>query len=221
VPGEPSEPTSTVVLTSPLSYFIDIRVFKKQAEQDTLAASAKEKSLGDLQWAFAGQSSSQHDSAGRKFSSWKHWIDSLTDEPAEDKGEMISLAGGDVLEKGATRNEETGKVEEYEELWTEMPLVTPGFDEGNQCVVLKVEEHSGRTRGMVIKIGGWCQGILKKGESVTVERWCWEEGWKRVVRFGDEVLPCKDLVGLGDYEGDWRDFRCGGLGWTVVEVASW
>ncbi|KAL9580778.1 MAG: hypothetical protein Q9212_004288 [Teloschistes hypoglaucus] len=220
VPGDPSEPTSTVVLASPRSYFVDIRVSKKRPEQDTLAASVNEKSLGELQWAFAGESSSHHDSAGRKFSTWEHWIDSRTDEPVEDKGEMISLADGDVLEKGVMRDEETGKMEEYEELWTEMPLETLGFDEGNLCVVFKVEEDEGRTRGMVIKIGGWCQGILKKGDGVTVERWCWKEGWKRVVRFGDGDVPCKEVVEKGEYE-EGREIRSGGLGWRMVEVATW
>ncbi|KAL8639216.1 MAG: hypothetical protein Q9228_003730 [Teloschistes exilis] len=217
VPGDPSEPTSTVVLTSPRSYFVDMRVFKKRPDQDTFVASTDGASLAELQWAFAGQSSSHHDSEGKRYSTWEHWIDSQTDEPAEDKGEMIPLADGDVVEKGATWDEETGMVEEYEELWTEMALATPGLHEGNVCVVLRAEEDDGGTRGMMIRIGGWCQGVLKAGEKITLERWCWEEGtWKRVVRLGDGKLPCKDVVQQGKCE-EGEEVRCEGLEWRVVE----
>ncbi|KAL8660544.1 MAG: hypothetical protein Q9202_006438 [Teloschistes flavicans] len=220
VPGDPSEPTSTVVLTSPRSHFVDIRVFKRRPDQDTFLASTDDASLGELQWAFAGRSSSYHDSDERRFSSWEHWVDSGTDEPAEDKGEMISLENGDVLERGETRDEKTGKVEQYEELWTEMALVTPDSQVENVCVVLEVEEDNGRARGMVVRIGGWCQGILKKGQSVTVERWRWDGGkWQSVVSLGESELPCKDVVEKGNYE-EGREILSGGLKWRVVECKA-
>ncbi|KAL8801987.1 MAG: hypothetical protein Q9182_004116 [Xanthomendoza sp. 2 TL-2023] len=220
VPGEPSEPTSTLVLTSPRNHYVDIRVFN---EPQTCPTPDPITFDGRLQWAFAGiKASVQED--GRTISTWHHWVDSLTENPASDSGEMIELEDGDILEKGETRDDETGLVQKYEELWEEVPLGTIGEGSGRVCVVLRTEEETGRVReGMVMRIGGVVQGVLRDGMGVTVERWEWVYGerngrFERTVRFGEGRVPCDELLTSGLMrEGEMVD--CGGR-WKVVEFAG-
>ncbi|KAL8677803.1 MAG: hypothetical protein Q9186_005810 [Xanthomendoza sp. 1 TL-2023] len=196
VPGSPTEPTSTLVLTSPRNHYVDVRVFN---EPQTKTTSDPKTFDGRLQWAFAGIKESVQDK-GRTISTWHHWVDSLSETPASDSGEMIELEDGDVLEKGETRDEETGVVQKYEELWEEVPLGTIGEGSGRVCVVLRTEDEEGQEReGMVIRIGGIVQGVLRDRMGVTVERWEWVYGersgrFERTVRFGEGELPCGGLL---------------------------
>ncbi|KAL8766978.1 MAG: hypothetical protein Q9209_006390 [Squamulea sp. 1 TL-2023] len=221
VPGEPSEPTSTIVLTSPRGYYIDIRVFN----EPQLDLSSDSKTFdGQLQWSFAGtKETSQIE--GRTISTWHHPIDSLSDNPKPDKGEMIELEDGDTLEKGESVDEETGEAVRYEELWEELPLNSMGAEAGPTCIVLKTDEAHGVERlGMVIRIGGYCQGILKDIQGITVVRWEWVEGegsgkWERTVRFGRGELPCGELLkGIEVKQGTW--FDSDGWTWQVLEVVG-
>ncbi|KAL8784899.1 MAG: hypothetical protein Q9213_003712 [Squamulea squamosa] len=185
VPGEPSEPTSTIVLTSPRGYYVDIRVCNKQ--QAHLSSDPKTFN-GQLQWAFAGTKETLQ-IGGRTISTWHHPIDSLSDDPKPDKGEMIELEDGDTLEKGETVDEETGEVVRYEELWEELPLDSMKKEAGPVCIVLKIDEaHGVEGSGMVIRIGGYCEGIFKDSQGITIERWEWVEGegggkWERTVSY--------------------------------------
>ncbi|KAL8854479.1 MAG: hypothetical protein Q9221_000750 [Calogaya cf. arnoldii] len=236
VPGDPSEPTSTLVLTSPRGFYVDIRVFKEQQP------SSDPKTFdGKLQWAFAGTKTSEQ-TDGRTISTWFHPIDSLSDDPPPDKGEMLELDSGYVLEKGESVDAKTGERTEYEELWEELlSTFSKTQDSWRRCVVLKTVEEEG-VKGMAIKCGSYCQGILKNKGAVTVERWEFvrgeRAGWhERTVRFGEGVLPCERLVqeGLVDEklpregciywdlaekkEGD--RVTVGGVEWVVEEVARW
>lgn len=157
----------------------------------------------------------------------------MSEDPEPDVGEMEELDNGDVLEKGQTVDAE-GKMVRYEELWEEISLPKKGGiqDSFRRCVVLKTVEEEGRM-GTVIRIGGYCQGILKEkqhGGGVTVERWEFEEreggkGWERTVRFGEGELPCEDLINgtlaKEEEEEEGKKVIVGGLGWEVCEVASW
>lgn len=157
---------------------------------------------------------------------------------------MLVLGNGDVLETGSSVDPETGEERGYEELWGEIPLDTytrgggdgDGDGDGNDArgrgddgqggVVLKLDDVGGgyagreRARGMVIRIGGWCQGVLRMGEGFTVERW--ERGgvgWERIFREGVGEVPCGVVcegVGEGGREGEVVEF--GGGVWRVVEV---
>jgi len=98
---------------------------------------------------------------------------------------------------------------------------------------------------MVVRVGGWCQGIMKTGEEVTAERWARgkEGGWERVARVGPGILPCMvacmdrdESAGVGGRY--WRQARglgfvvektvvegdrvtMGGVEWKVVERCHW
>lgn len=65
----------------------------------------------------------------------------------------------------------------YEELWTDLPLDTADSGKGaRECVALQARGLETPRGGMIIKIGGWCQGILKNEYGVAVERWQWTKG---------------------------------------------
>ena len=125
---------------------------------------------------------------------------------------MFPCADGRTVERGAMVNPATGRRQEYEECWTD--------EEGEGVVVLVLED--GGAKGMVVRVGGWCQGIIKVvrgGEAeVSVERWKREEhgGWKRVVRLGRLWLPCAVTWERGMRRGG--EVKYHGFEWRVVEV---
>ena len=159
---------------------------------------------------------------------------------------MTVLEDGTVLEEG-WNVKEGGEKEKYEELWKDLPIEAAGRKGNKQCVVLKAEGEGGK--GLVVKIGGWCQGILRGKGGLTVERWESKpkvEGeakggveeetrtrndWVRTFKAGKGVLPCGDVcahtdgkLGLNHKkvygEGDYADYK-DGLEWKVVEEYYW
>lgn len=206
-----------------------------------------------LDWAFAGVSSSEVREDGRggrvTHSTWHHWVDSHTAEPdgIRDEGDMMRLPAGRTLETGRMVNPATGKEMDYEELWRDLEpetaAVTPGGRRaGPMCVVLHLdggEEGRGKTggerRGMVIRLGRICQGIVTAGDGgVAAERWVWSEdggkGWEMVRRLGRgrvPGLPCEAVVDettamgllvggevrLADGQGDDGVWRVLEVGW--------
>ena len=153
-------------------------------------------------------------------STWRHWIDSssLTPEDITDEGDMLPQADGErTLERGSMINPETGKLTEYEECWRDVGAVAVGHghdgDRGAEtlrvCAVLELQDDANQARGMVVRVGQYCQGVVRVGEHFTLERWGWkgaeraegsavqrqEDGeqvgeWKRLARIGDWWLPC-------------------------------
>lgn len=131
-----------------------------------------------LEWGFAGTSHTEPavPEPGKvkpSRSVWKHWVDSNSDDPKPDEGDMWPQPNGDTLEKGSTRDPKTGAVTQYEELWADVPVEKTGIDEGFVSIVLQLYDEAHSARGIVVRVGGWCQGLLKVGNEVTVERWKW------------------------------------------------
>ena len=203
--------------------------------------------MSGLEWAFAGISTTTHSSDPDvpPHTVWAHWIDSKSGTPAVDEGDMYPQPNGDVLEKGSMVDPATGLVTEYEELWADLEIDTIGAEEKHMCIVLKAEPENKLNKGMVVRIGGWCQGILQTGEDITVERWQWikkanpptksgsaphqentfakeaEEGnWERVMRLGSAFLPC-GVTFETDLVKDNGKVVFGNLEWKVVEIYRW
>ncbi|KAI1153043.1 hypothetical protein F4825DRAFT_282474 [Nemania diffusa] len=222
LPDAASEPTSTVVLTSPGHRFVDIRILK---DTDEPAAA--------LDWAFAGLSSSEIRN-GVRHSTWRHVVDSRTrvSEIAVDEGDMFPQDDGRTLETGRMVNPATGKLTDYEEIWSD-PEPEDGIPEadqnsagltgqlrGRRCVVLELRDDEREQRGMTVCLGRYYQGVVRIGERFAAERWLWEDGkWQRKYRVGDLWIPGPEHVdsatlSLGDEVGSADTFQV----WSVVEV---
>ncbi|KAL8895634.1 MAG: hypothetical protein Q9207_008083 [Kuettlingeria erythrocarpa] len=182
-----------------------------------------------LQWAFAGTSESSLDDAGRRFSTWHHWIDSNSDDPPVDTGEMITQGNGNVLEKGNVVSPITGQRVYYEELWEEVPTENLAFGNNPRtCTVLRTEDLEKMSRGMIIRLGDYCQGILKKEGEVTVERWEYhfndtssnQGKWYKAATVGNDEMPCDELLGFKPPREGQQINRAGTM-WDVIEVATW
>lgn len=124
-----------------------------------------------------------------------------------------------TLEKGSMLNPDTGVDGEYEELWHDVdPTAVPGEDRV-RVLVLQLHDDAHGTRGSVVRLGRHMQGFVRVGDHVAVERWEWDDGWKRTVRVGEIGLPCeKILKGETLSEGDVVDV--GGKSWMVVEESG-
>lgn len=227
LPDPPSEPTSTIVLTSSQRRFVDIRVIA----DDT--PGSKPINSSHVEWSFAGHSTSCVID-GKTHTQWHHWIDSKTStaEDVVDKGEMLPEdSEGLALEKGSMVNPATGRMTEYVEAWRDVDVeVLPPLDEDGTreclerlrergvavevgksgargersaasrlCLVMQHENVARKSRGMVVRLGNVCQGVARIGDDFALERWKWttETGWRKTRSSGDLDMPCDVLSMLG------------------------
>ncbi len=157
---------------------------------------------------------------------------------------------GDILEKGKNTDPVTGEETEYEELWHDLQVEVFGKKHNRSSLVMRADEPGRNIKGLAIKIGGWCEGILKVGDALTIERWegkatdcasdvASTEGskeeertrndWTRTFRIGKDTLPCKILC-----ERTWGKFGLNAvlksttdidwksdIEWKVVEEYYW
>lgn len=231
LPDPPSEPTLTVVLTSPERRFVDIRVLRDA--QPLLDGTHPHSALD---WAIAGTSSSipKITTDGEQFSHsrWTHWIDSRTADVANaaDEGDNFTQPDGSILEKGRMIYPPTGRETDYEEVWRSEPAQTVpspfGDASGAVCVVLRLGEDddaSQTRRGMVVRLGHYCQAIVRKGDSardVTAERWAWDGEWARKVKIGTAGTPTDFAIHFGHEATVGDEVKVGGDVWTVVESGT-
>ncbi|KAH9890124.1 hypothetical protein C8Q73DRAFT_706780 [Cubamyces lactineus] len=213
VPEEPSEPTSTLVLTTPRNrHFVDLRL--------------SSPSLAVLEWGFAG-SSVGTPTHGK----WIHEISSRTDCPESeaDEGDMFPHPTlPDVeLERGRMRHPDTGEIREYEEAWKAVSVIPGGgggpprpLKEGERVSVwLEMRNDEAHRRGSVVRVGQYCQGIVRDGPTVSVQRWMWTDGaWTKVAQVGDFDIPCAATWATFN-EGETREHN--GDIWEVKEVTIW
>ena len=190
--------------------------------------------MSRLDWAFAGVSTTTASSQAGASSHtvWSHWIDSESSDPDPDEGDMYEQEDGDTLECGQNVDAKTGKVNKYEELWHDVGIQHVRSEQTNVSMVLKTDDTNRNTRAMVVRVGDWCQGILKVGDAVTVERWQWtpaatghsastsEGSWKRVARLGNGSLPCAVTFKTEELEVGKR-IAAEALEWEVVELYRW
>lgn len=204
------------MLTSPGRHFVDVRILLGPGPE-----------AGRLDWAFAGSSSSEpSQEVGVRHAVWKHWVDSSKPDAGTVRDEAdVREAGDDAgteLERGRMLNPATGLEADYEEAWVSVGAVGTGSQPGSSpaCAVVRVCDDERQLRGMVVRVGQFCQGILRVGDAVAVERWEWrsEGGWTLSAKFGEERLPVEML--LGDMEGlvVGSVVKDGARSWNILEV---
>lgn len=127
---------------------------------------------------------------------------------------MHPQTDGTTLETGHMVNPDTGIVTAYEEVWADEDILSS--DSAQVCVVLKYE--SGNDKGLVVKLGKYCQGFMKIAEQTSLERWE-RDGNQPVctVKIGTEELPTKLAMEKIFILGE--DIQVAGRSWKVVEIA--
>ncbi|KAI2637528.1 hypothetical protein GGS21DRAFT_483444 [Xylaria nigripes] len=182
LPDTASEPTTTIVLTSPGHRFVDIRILKDANNKQP------------LDWAFAGISSSEYRN-GVRHCTWQHVVDSRTRTPGTvvDEGDIFPRADGHTLETGQMTNPTTGIMTDYEEIWTD--LDASGLPTMARCIVLELRDDEREERGMVIHLGSYCQGIVRVGDDFAAERWLLADGkWECRHRVGHLWIPGPEFL---------------------------
>ena len=149
-----------------------------------------------------------------------------------DEGDMFPLDNGKTLERGEMVNPWTGRVTPYEECWkdvTPLPTTTETIDsdaraadsprDGRVCLVLRLHDESHQARGLAMRVGQFCQGILRSAESFSLEQWAWEAstGWKRNVRMGDYWLPCAPMLKNHERLQVGQEVKQGEFVWHIIE----
>lgn len=166
--------------------------------------------------------------ARHEHSVWKHWIDSRTDKPSIHKGVVSSLSDCIVHENGNYIHPVTGVECEQAEIWSDDRIQYVGEENTKVSMVLKVDNEERNARGLVVRVGQYCQGILKEGAQLTVERWNWiyhprsifGGWWDCEVRIGDGSLPCDQVTNIGGFRNG-ETIQSGALEWRVIEHYCW
>ncbi|KAG9497105.1 hypothetical protein J7337_011897 [Fusarium musae] len=221
LPDEPSEPTSTIVITSPrLKRFVDLRILLPD-NNPSWTGQDEPLPLSRLDWAIVGTTVSTKipDPEGNltSHSTFHQWISSRTLD--SDAGFMYPQPNDLTLEKGSMVNPDTGIDTAYEELWHDAtPTAVPG-EPAVRALVLQTEDDKNGVRGSVVRLGCYAQGLIRVGEHISLERWEWKDGWKRTIRMGDAELPIEKILGEEALkEGDTVDVD--GREWKVIEESG-
>ncbi|KAF2197349.1 hypothetical protein GQ43DRAFT_444331 [Delitschia confertaspora ATCC 74209] len=199
--GSPGEPTSTLVLTSPRNTFVDLRILKTVPNTGPQTPNggpinmldwgfsgcswSEPKRVVGLFGSGKGPDGQRRKIKGRfgdgnpagvaiRHAHWSHWVDSRVAVGAVapvDEGDLWPMDDGRELEVGHAKNPFTGKEVNHEEMWRNVAILPCGPTQHKIYTVLRIQNDTLLTRGVVIRIGQFCQGILKVGQQVCVERW--------------------------------------------------
>ncbi|EJC98866.1 uncharacterized protein FOMMEDRAFT_113416 [Fomitiporia mediterranea MF3/22] len=212
----PEERTSTLVLTAPSGIFVDLRIF---ADDIPSVSNAHElQSSSAIDWAFAGLAfakSNPYD-APLTDNSWIHWLDSREVDAlsVRDTGVSSTLPNGDTRERGEMKDA-SGALRVYEEVWRDVRVeptcvTTPtttavfirfrdGSEAATRGVCVRVEDiNPVDVCGVLVRMGRWCQGVLRDVHGFTAERWELQltegtsetECWRPIFRSGLGYIPC-------------------------------
>lgn len=225
------------MLANPNGLFLDIRI----------ALPTKPEAAPSLQWAFAGinkRVTNLH--TGDVEATWNHELDSSSADPSSviDKGILLPHPGPseggslwDIVEGhirsdrvlsweaefGSTFNKATQQTQGFQELWADVKL-----DASNpymKPIWLVADAFNGaKLVGRIVRVGAWCQGMLKKTSSNTIVDRCRyqskRDGFQRL-----NVLDPEHLLPLENYfqeEHEWREpISKGGFTWTCTASGTY
>ncbi|KAI6089716.1 hypothetical protein F4821DRAFT_230764 [Hypoxylon rubiginosum] len=222
----PSEDASTIVLTAPSGKYVDIRfsTLPRSQAQAALAVKAQGKIWG---YATAGLSTATiipgkggcppYDCTVH--ATWEHPIDSSGSFDT-DGADLLLLANGARMEVGSMVIR--GKMQMFKEYWV---TPTSGATERPCLVAELLEGGADGAKGMAIRIGDYCQGILQHGDEFWFERWEVQEGkdhkWIKDERSNTPasemgILPCWWMTEKARTLGE--TLLTDGRKWCVTEV---
>ncbi|KAI4862720.1 hypothetical protein F4820DRAFT_14791 [Hypoxylon rubiginosum] len=221
----PSEDASTIVLTAPSGKYVDIRFSTLPRSQAALAVKTQGKIWG---YATAGLSTATilpgkgncppYDCTVH--ATWEHAIDSSGSFDT-DGADLLLLANGARMEVGSMVIH--GKMQMFKEYWV---TPTSGSTE-RPCIVVELEDSGADgAKGMAIRIGDYCQGILQHGDEFWFERWELQDGeckckWTKDARSNTPtsdmgILPCWLMTEKARTFGE--TFMMDGRKWCVTEA---
>lgn len=206
------------MLTSKDAHFVDVRVLLEPYSQERKVSPIVSDRC--IQWAFAGKTRSTQEMMSQEgttlswHSVWDHWIDSRGEGAVSDEGDMTLQEDKTVLETGKVVDAATGHVEHYEEVWKDLPIDEDSKNGNRSSIVAIADIPDKDIKGLAVKVGSWCQGIVKRADQLTVERWrrqpyekgdgelpptegteITRNGWIRIFKTGspENLLPCRTI----------------------------
>lgn len=196
--NEPSEPTDTLVLTSPGNHYVDVRLFKKDHSP---------------QWVFTGKVIESVNSDGEQVQTFTHEVDS-TNQEIMDSGIFKLLENGDEKETGRMKNPETGKEDDYIEIWRQLdptqrePVRASSVSSGTKSFVLTKTDSEGSITGKFIRIGSWAQGVARvQGEIHYIRVFHGDDGSPEIIdkvgAWPEEILHLQNAK-VGMAIDDWE-----------------
>lgn len=204
LPDPPSEPTTTLVLTSPKGHFVDVRIFKLSSKISSAqlstpqnpnaepASSGSSTSLHhNLQWAFAGLATHSTTATGQSKGEWLHLVDSKHPAGFQDSGVFEDLPDGDSLECGVMLDDELGREREYEEVWRDWeadPRTFRVWELQRRDGEGDTKQREGGVQGYFISMGLSAAGIVKNSGTgdLGVTKWSKNDGtWVREHALGE------------------------------------
>jgi hypothetical protein len=114
--------------------------------------------------------------------------------------EIVAKPGGDVIQGFWKELRGRGVSVEGLRKEGEMGSSKSKDDEARLSIVLQHEDVARKPRGMVVRLGQMCQGVMRVGDEFAHERWEWaqNDGWRRTSVSGTLSLPCDVLTMLGE-----------------------
>ncbi|KAA8904867.1 hypothetical protein FN846DRAFT_907599 [Sphaerosporella brunnea] len=208
IPRLAKEPTSTLMLITPGNRFLDLRFSRSSAAPPLLLHGT------------SGQYIRTATSGLRAYS-----VDTLCGQPQNQLHSLLMQENGDLLESGVLCDPSDGAEKRYEAAWR-LCEATPRI-----AVVMLLRGRGGDVVGVIVRVGGWCQGLLAEAGDVTAERWVRAEDgqrqWARVLKAGNGWLPCAAACLDRDESRDagvWQGGRywkeAAGLGFVLEKVVG-
>ncbi|KAI5783613.1 hypothetical protein EDC01DRAFT_785277 [Geopyxis carbonaria] len=224
LPSPASEPTLTLVLTTPWSHYLDLRLLPPSppSTSPTTFQTPLPPST-TLYWGHAGTAAPS--ASNPLATTWRHTLDTRQPVPAVESGINTVLPDGRVLETGAMVDFDDGRCKEYEEVWRDeaaprgaawvaetVGAETVGAAEGPAGVGVGAgAEEAVGTGGMVVRIYDWCQALVVTRSGTMAGRWVRRDGaWAPLFLCGGMTEEVPEWVPVGERQ-EWA-----GAVWLTV-----
>lgn len=238
VPEEPHENTSTMVVYSNESHFVDIRVFN---DHYPIVEDGTKTPFSDVfEWVMTGDEVPVEATIPNTYViKFTHEIDSMAVMKSISLGKPVEECIGaddvgtfwnddstlDRKETGCMVNPATNQQQNYVEMWRSLNAMKHSpekevrelsEDNDDTMYVLRTLEEEKQFQGQLIRTGNWCQGVIydKSNEKVplnVIRSYFDGEKWQMLINYGSLMFPV-------DFHGDKNDtLEISGIKWKCIE----